>query len=284
MKDEEILIIGSNGQLGRALQQKYPAATAVDSDKLDITNKEALENYDWSKTKVIINAAAYTNVDGAEIDTGRILAWDINAVAPSYLVNVCLQNEIVLIHVSTDYVFDGTKDMHTETEKLSPISVYGESKAAGDIAVSILPSHYILRTSWVIGDGRNFVKTMLELGNKGISPQVVSDQIGRLTFTNELVKAISHLLSNQSPFGTYNVSDEGPSVSWADITREIFKLAGFTNTVTDVTTVDYYKGKENIAPRPLQSSLDLSKLKATGYSPNNWNDDLSKYIKEQGSL
>ena len=284
MKDEEILIIGSNGQLGRALQQKYPAATAVDSDKLDITNKEALENYDWSKTKVIINAAAYTNVDGAEIDTGRILAWDINAVAPSYLVNVCLQNEIVLVHISTDYVFDGTKDMHTETEKLSPISVYGESKAAGDIAVSILPSHYILRTSWVIGDGKNFVKTMLELGNKGINPQVVSDQIGRLTFTNELVKAISHLLSNQSPFGTYNVSNEGAVVSWADITREIFKLAGFTNTVTNVTTVDYYKGKKNIAPRPLQSSLDLSKLKETGYSPNNWNDDLSKYIKEQGSL
>src|SRR5690606_10315692 len=122
-------------------------------------------------------------------------------------------------------------------------------------------NYYILRTSWVIGEGKNFVRTMLELGQKGINPSVVSDQVGRLTFTSELVRAIDHLLTSKSPFGTYNVSNDGEPTSWADITREIFSLASLPNTVTDTSTAEYYKDKENIAPRPLQSTLDLSKIK-----------------------
>jgi dTDP-4-dehydrorhamnose 3,5-epimerase len=162
--------------------------------------------------------------------------------------------------------------------------VYGESKAAGDAVASTLPKHYILRTSWVIGEGKNFVRTMLELGQKGINPSVVADQVGRLTFTSTLVAAIDHLLSKQAPFGTYNVSNEGESASWADVTRAIFTEAGYANTVTDTTTAEYYAGKEGIAPRPLQSTLDLAKIKATGFAPHDWHEDLKDYIKrESGS-
>jgi dTDP-4-dehydrorhamnose reductase len=114
------------------------------------------------------------------------------------------------------------KTLHAEDEDFSPLSVYGASKAAGDIAVSLAPKHYILRTSWVIGEGKNFVRTMLELGKKGVAPSVVSDQIGRLTFTKELVKAIDLLLKDNHEYGTYNVSNGGEPASWADITRSNF--------------------------------------------------------------
>jgi dTDP-4-dehydrorhamnose 3,5-epimerase len=162
--------------------------------------------------------------------------------------------------------------------------VYGASKAAGDLAVSLAPKYYILRTSWVIGDGKNFVRTMLSLGEKGINPSVVSDQVGRLTFTGELVRAIDHLLTSNPSYGTYNVSNDGEPASWADITRKIFELAGYDNTVTDVTTEQYYEGKEGIAPRPLQSTLALDKIHAAGFASTAWHDALRDYItKEQDS-
>lgn len=282
MNDSEILIIGANGQLGKALQNKYPNARAVDSDKLDITKQSELDKYDWSNLKIVINAAAYTNVDGAETAEGRVIAWKVNATAPGLLASISNKHNLTLVHISTDYVFDGTKANHTETESFSPLSVYGSTKAAGDISVSLQTSdYYILRTSWVIGDGNNFVKTMLELGNKRINPTVVSDQIGRLTFTSELVRGIDHLLANKADFGTYNVSNDGEPTSWADITRRIYEIAGLKNTVTNISTNDYYKDKENVAPRPLQSSLDLGKLKSTGFKPNDWVSDLTKYIVEE---
>src|SRR5690606_29757497 len=138
----------------------------------------------------ILNAAAYTNVDGAETPEGRIAAWKVNATGPAILTRIALKHNLTLLHISTEYVFDGTQEIHTEDEPFSPLSVYGTSKAAGDTAVGLLPQHYILRTSWVIGEGKNFVRTMLGLAQKGVSPTVVADQIGRLTFTSELVRAI----------------------------------------------------------------------------------------------
>jgi len=281
MDDSQIFIVGANGQLGTALRTQYPNAQSADIDQLDITNAESVAGFDWSKVKVILNAAAFTNVDGAETPEGRMAAWKVNATAVGYLVKAALQHDLTLVHVSTDYVFDGTQNPHTESEPYSPLSVYGQSKAAGDIVVSSLPNHYILRTSWVIGEGKNFVRTMLELGQKSINPSVVSDQIGRLTFTSELVRAIDHLLTTNAAAGTYNVSNEGNSASWADITRKIFELAGYNNTVTDVTTADYYKDKEGIAPRPLKSTLDLSKLQATGFGSRDWESDLAEYIKKE---
>jgi dTDP-4-dehydrorhamnose reductase len=281
MDDSKFFIVGANGQLGTALKAQYPNAQSADIDELDITNQESVKNFDWSGITHILNAAAYTNVDGAETAEGRIAAWRVNADAVANLVAVAAQYDAVLVHISTDYVFDGTKVPHKEDEPFSPLSVYGASKAAGDIAVSLAPKHYILRTSWVIGEGKNFVRTMLDVANKGINPTVVADQIGRLTFTSELVRAIDHLLTSREDGGTYNVTNGGKSESWADITRKIYKLAGLENTVIDTTTTEYYVGKENIAPRPLQSELDLSKLAATGFASVDWETDLRKYIEKE---
>lgn len=278
MNESEFFIVGANGQLGLALRAKYPNAQWADKDELDITNKQSVEQFDWSGIKVILNTAAYTNVDGAETPEGRIAAWAVNADAVGNLVAVAAQNDMTLVHVSTDYVFDGTNDLHAEDEPFSPLSVYGASKAAGDLLVSLAPKFYIVRTSWVIGDGKNFVRTMIGLPEKGINPTVVADQIGRLTFTSTLVDAISHLLTTTPSYGTYNVSNQGVPASWAEITREIFSIAGVANTVSDTTTAEYFAGKVGIAPRPLQSTLDLSKIESTGLHLRDWRDDLKDYI------
>lgn len=281
MKGSEIFIAGANGQLGTALRAKYPDARFANIDELDITKKESVLGYDWSGIKYLLNAAAFTNVDGAETPEGRVGAWKVNATAVGYLAKAAQKHDMTLVHISTDYVFDGIKDNHSEDEDLSPLSVYGASKAAGDVAVSLAPKHYILRTSWVIGEGKNFVRTMIGLGQKGIAPTVVHDQVGRLTFTSELVKAINLLLNNQPEYGTYNVSNGGEAASWADITREIFKDAGFSLEVTNTTTAEYFAGKENIAPRPLKSTLDLSKIQAIGFTPTDWREGLKAYLMKE---
>ncbi|MCA9348311.1 NAD(P)-dependent oxidoreductase [Candidatus Saccharibacteria bacterium] len=275
-----IFIVGANGQLGTALRQKYPEARYADTAELDITDKQAVGNFDWSGIDTLINSAAYTNVDGAETLEGRRLAWAVNADAVANLVAVAAQHNMTIVHISTDYVFDGTENIHNEDEAFSPLSVYGASKSAGDLVVSLAPKFYILRTSWVIGEGKNFVRTMLELGKKGINPTVVSDQIGRLTFTSELVRAINHLLSSNPNYGTYNVTNSGVSTSWAEITREIYKLSGLDNTVTDISTADYFKNKENVAPRPLKSTLSLDKIQSTGFESKNWTEDLTEYLQK----
>ena len=281
MKDSEIFIIGAKGQLGLALREQYPGAKWAGQDELDITDKASVEAVDWTGISVLLNAAAYTNVDGAETLEGRTAAWSVNAVAVANLVSVAAHYDMTIVHLSSDYVFDGTHESHLEDEAFAPLSVYAASKAAGDIAVSLAPKFYIMRTSWVIGEGKNFVRTMLGLAEKGINPMVVADQVGRITFTSALVEAIHHLLSTNAEFGTYNITNDGESVSWADIAREIFKEAGYENAVTDTTTAAYFAGKEGIAPRPPQSTLDLSKIKAAGYDPRDWKDDLKVYIKKE---
>lgn len=279
MNDAQILIIGSNGQLGRALQAKYPDAAAVDRDEFDMTDWKTVSDYDWSGVKVIINAAAYTNVDGAETDEGRPLAWKINATGPGYLSKVATEHDITLVHVSSDYVFDGTRDNHTETEDVAPLGVYAQTKAAGDIAVSITPKHYILRIQALIGEGHNFVRIMEGLADKNIAPTVVNDQITRLTFTPTLVEGIDHLLQTQAAFGIYNLTNDGDPASWADITRLIFKEIGRDDlSVTDTTTEEYFKSKPHVAPRPLKSYFDLTKIKATGFTPSDWRQELHNYI------
>lgn len=284
MDDSKFVITGADGQLGKALQIKYPNARAANSTELDISDKNSVQNYDWSDVTHILNAAAYTNVDGAETDEGRIAAWKVNATGVGYLAKAARANDIVLVHISTDYVFDGSEQTHSENEPLSPLSVYGSSKAAGEIAAASAPKHYVLRTSWVIGDGKNFVRTMMNLAERDISPTVVDDQIGRLTFTSELVRAIDHLLKNDCEFGAYNLSNDGESASWADITREIFSQLGRDDlTVTDTTTAEYFADKPGIAPRPLQSTLDLGKIQATGFESTDWKQDLSKYIQGEKS-
>jgi dTDP-4-dehydrorhamnose reductase len=282
MNDSNIIIIGANGQLGLALQAQYPGAVAVDSDKLDITDWRSVEAFNWTNIKIILNAAAYTNVDGAETTEGRIVSWSVNASGVRNLAAIAQLHNFTLLHISSDYVFDGRQAIHTEDEPLSPLSVYGQAKAAGDIAASLVEKHYILRTTWVIGEGKNFVRTMLGLAEKNISPTVIHDQIGRLTFTSELVRIIDHLLTTNAAFGTYNATNDGPVVSWADITRKVFELSGHTDlTVTNTTTAEYFKDKQDIAPRPLNSEMDLAKLKSTGFVPRDWREDLSEYVRGQ---
>ncbi len=281
MDESSILITGAGGQLGTALSGQYPGARAAHARDLDIADFNALKNYAWNGIKIILNAAAYTNVDGAETPEGRVEAWKANASGMANLVRIAYEHQLTLVHVSTEYVFDGSQEEHKEDEPLSPLGVYAQSKAAGEIAAGLAPKHYILRTSWVIGEGKNFVRTMLDLGQKGVSPSVVNDQIGRLTFTTELARAINHLLKTKPPYGIYNFSGGGELASWAEVTREIFNHAGFDLTVTDTTTAEYFKDKPNAAPRPLNSVFDLSKIKATGLELKDWREGLREYVKKE---
>lgn len=282
IKPKKTLIIGAYGQLGRALSQVFPDAEQVDRDTFDMSDPNTITARRWRDYGLILNAAAYTAVDLAETPEGRKDSWLANATALTNLVKICVQNSVTLVHVSSDYVFDGTQESHTEDEPLSPLSVYGQSKAAGDLVVSTAPRHYLIRTSWVIGDGKNFVLTMKSLAEKDVKPSVVDDQVGRLTFTQDLAAGIKHLVDTRPPFGTYNLSNEGESASWAEIAKEVYELTGKSREdITPVTTEEYYAGKEGIAPRPLQSTLNLDKIRAAGFTPREWKQALREYLEKQ---
>ncbi len=180
MPPKKTLVIGANGQLGRALSARWAGRSDVDvvgRETVNLAVPETFDSISWSQYSTIVNAAAYTAVDEAETQEGRRAAWAVNAAGPSTLARIAAENRLTLVHVSTDYVFDGTQEIHTEDEPFSPLGVYGQSKAAGDTAVATAPQHYILRTSWVIGDGPNFVRTMASLAERGVDPPVVSDQV-----------------------------------------------------------------------------------------------------------
>jgi dTDP-4-dehydrorhamnose 3,5-epimerase/reductase len=284
MQPKKTLITGCRGQLGRALAPLFPDATLVDLDELDLTDAEALAAWPWSDYGLILNAAAYTAVDKAETPEGRSVAWAANASAPAALARIAAERGITLVHYSTDYVFDGgeVEGGHTEDEPFAPLGVYGQTKAAGDIAVAAAQRHYILRTSWVIGDGHNFVRTMEKLAKDGISPAVVDDQVGRLTFTDELARATQHLLDTEAPFGTYNVTNGGTPRSWADYARRVFELSGRSaEDVSTVTTEEYAAGKE-MAPRPFHSVLSLEKIASTGFMSTDADEALERYLSATG--
>jgi len=279
---KRILIVGANGQLGKALRTRYPEAIAVDRDTFDVSDWHAVQAFDWSRIDTILNAAAYAQVDDAETAEGRLVAWQANALGPANLAKIALQRDLTLVHVSSDYVFDGRAKVHTEEEPYSPLNVYGQSKAAGDIAVGLAPKQYIVRVTWLIGDGPNFVRTMLALARQQTAPTVVNDQIGRLTFTQTLVEAIDHLLTTKAAFGIYNVSNDGDAVSWADIARLIFHhLHQDDLPITETSTEAYFAGKPGVAPRPRHSTLDLTKIKHSGLVLRNWRQDLQAYIQQE---
>jgi dTDP-4-dehydrorhamnose 3,5-epimerase len=279
---KKVLIIGANGQLGKALQIEFPNAEFTDRDELDITSPDLVNARHWRDYSVIINAAAYTAVDAAETPEGRKLAWLINGTAVQQLSTIAAQHNITFVNVSSDYVFDGTEEIHPEDERLSPLGVYAQTKAASELLTRTAPKHYLLRTSWVIGEGNNFVLTMKSLAGRDIKPSVVSDQIGRLTFAADLAQAIKHLVTTEASYGVYNMSNEGDAVSWAEIAKQVYATSGKSaDAVTPVTTEEYYKDKEGIAPRPLQSTLNLDKIKATGFVPRDWRTALQDYLDKQ---
>ena len=302
MAPRRTLVTGCNGQLGRAVHALVdrlglPGFDYCDIDTFDMSDSRQYDRFDWSLYGTVINCGAYTAVDKAETDEGRVAAWKANATGPALLARTCAEHNITLVHVSSDYVFDGTRETHDESEAFSPLGVYGQSKAAGDIAVAGCPRHYILRSSWVIGDGHNFVKTMANLSNRVADPTdalsevtVVDDQIGRLTFTTDMARAILHLLGYRqgdmepmtpAPYGTYNMTGSGEPASWAEIARQVFdQINGNGDKVKPVTTSEYYaNAADPVAPRPRISVLDLSKLTAIGYIAPSWENELSKYCK-----
>ncbi len=255
---------------GKALRKVYDGGSAVEfagRAEFDLSSDESFAARNWKNYSTIINAAAYTAVDAAETPEGRRTAWAVNVTAVARLARTAVEHDLVLVHVSSDYVFDGSRESHAEDEPVSPLGVYGQTKAAGDAVVSVVPRHYIVRTSWVIGDGSNFVRTMASLAVRGVEPAVVEDQFGRLSFTEDIAAGIRHLLSTGAPFGTYNLSNNGDPQSWQDIAADVFELTGGARTaVTGVSTAEYFKGK-TAAPRPQNSTLELGKLAAQGFHP-----------------
>ncbi|MBV1780718.1 bifunctional dTDP-4-dehydrorhamnose 3,5-epimerase family protein/NAD(P)-dependent oxidoreductase [Paeniglutamicibacter sp. ABSL32-1] len=281
------LVLGAGGQLGTALRRRFAGREDVDfatRADLDLTNTSDLVAYDWSGYSAVINAGAYTQVDAAETSDGRAAAWAANATGVAALARVCIGHGLTLVHVSSDYVFDGTSTLpYTEQAALSPLGVYGQSKAAGDLAAATVPNHYLIRTSWVIGDGGNFVATMLNLATRGIEPNVVNDQFGRLSFTDTIAAGIDHLLATDAPAGTYNLTNAGEPASWADIAEETFAAAGRERrAVTGISTAEYFAGKQ-AAPRPLNSVLDLAKISATGFTPQDMHEALRSYLADRNT-
>ncbi|MCE0486872.1 sugar nucleotide-binding protein [Ornithinimicrobium sediminis] len=277
------VVLGGRGQLGRALLAALPGARGVAREELDLADPGAVAAFDFTGVDVVVNAAAFTAVDAAETPQGRRAAWAVNAGGAAALARAAVEHGFTLVHYSSDYVFDGTQEAYAEDDPLCPLGVYGQSKAAGDLAVSVLPRHYLIRTSWVVGQGKNFVATMAELAGRGVSPTVVADQVGRLTFTDDLARGTAHLLSTGAGFGTYHLTSAGPPGSWADIARQVFALTGHDpDRVVDTTTADYTRGAAGpLAPRPPRSVLRLGKIERAGFVPTHQRDALTAYLQDR---
>lgn len=281
----KILVTGSNGQLGRELSLQLTAEkmpfVGYDIPEFDITDKAAIETIiEQEQPTVIINCGAMTNVDGCE--TSRDAAFAINAEGPKNLAEIARDKDIVLVQVSTDYVFDGkgieengSLRPYVESDTIGPNTVYGESKAAGEAAVmKLCPKYFIVRTAWLYGDGNNFVKTMLRLSETHSELTVVNDQIGTPTSTKDLAAAIIALIQTDA-YGVYHGTCEGVC-SWYDFACEIFSLTGKNVTVKPVTTEEY----GNKTPRPAYSVLENARLKQLGincFRP--WKEALADYLK-----
>lgn len=282
MAAKKTLIIGAGGQVGRALCRVLPGAVAADRSMIDLARPDSLAAVSWRDYDVIINAAAYTAVDAAESSEGRIACWQANVSGVAELTKIARSQRLTLVHVSSDYVFDGTKELHAEDEPYSPLGVYGQTKAAGDALVATLDDHYVLRSSWVIGDGSNFVQTMMSLADRGVEPSVVDDQFGRLTFADDIARAIVHLLEVRPESGVYNLTSAGPVQSWAEIATLVFAARGRdASAVTPVSAETYGAGK-SLAPRPRHSALDLTKITATGFKPRDATTALADYLAALG--
>ncbi|MDX8397223.1 MAG: dTDP-4-dehydrorhamnose reductase [Mariprofundaceae bacterium] len=267
----KVLITGCKGQVGQELvllAQAYDCeAIGLDRESFDITNQSAVEKMiQHHKPNAVINAAAYTAVDKAESDVDA--AYAVNSAGVSYLAQICADMDIPLVHISTDYVFDGTKTgAYHEGDTPNPVSVYGKSKFAGEESVrKICEKYYILRTSWVFSEhGNNFVKTMLRLGAQRQELSIVADQYGKPTAAQEIARVIYVMLnSSKKAWGTYHLA-QPQVVSWYHFAESIFAKARqqgvklHVSTLHAMTTAEY----PTAAKRPLNSELDCTKLEQT---------------------
>ena len=287
---KKILVTGCNGQLGRAIRKEYAASDVefINTDvvegegvvSLDITDVDAvLKLVRAEKPDVIINCAAHTNVDKCEEQWE--LAYKINAIGPRNLSIAATEADAKMIHVSTDYVFEGNGTRpYTEFDAPNPVSAYGKTKLEGENFVKeFAKKHFILRTAWLYGDGKNFVKTMLALAENHDELNVVCDQVGTPTSAVELAKMI-HYLEGTENYGTFHATCEGDT-NWADFAEAIFKRAGENVKVNHVTSKQYKEMNPASANRPAYSILEDYMIKLTSdFVMADWQDALDVYMKE----
>ncbi|MGD9236676.1 MAG: dTDP-4-dehydrorhamnose reductase [Desulfobacterales bacterium] len=286
-----IIITGANGQLGRELTRQAKSTGfdvhPFDRQQLDITNKNRIKQVLANRSPaVVINAAAYTNVDRAEDEPDR--AHAVNTDGPAYLARYCADHRLALIHISTDYVFDGTSDRpYRESDPIAPLGIYGQSKAKGEAAVrSALPEHIIVRTSWLYSVyGHNFVNTILKLAAEKKTLKVVADQLGSPTSAADLAAATLIIArkigtSEKSAWGTYHYCGAGIT-SWHALAEKIIELAT-PYAAFQIRQVEAISAAEwpTRAPRPLYSALDCTRLKVQfGIDPRPWQQSLQDTIE-----
>jgi len=270
-----VLVTGGAGQLGRALRAELPDAEFGELPELDITDRAALAARDWSRTTAIVNTAAWTAVDAAEHDA--LAAWDVNATGVAELAWHARRLGVPFVHVSTDYVLAGEPGGDAPADApLDPRGMYGVGKAAGELAARIAPQHYVVRTSWMFGDGPNFVRTVRRLAEQRQQLTVVDDQIGRPTYAVDLARALVRLLASDLPPGTYHATGSGEPVSWAGLAA--IALQGTGCTVVPVTTGQYARGAPGTAPRPANSALAAGALVL-----RDWRSALAEYLEAEAT-
>ncbi len=286
----KVFVTGVGGQLGHdvvnQLQKRNHIAIgsdlAVGDVHLDITDRTAvLSALHDIQPDAVIHCAAWTAVDAAEDEENRDKVHRINAVGTQNIADACKANGCRMMYISTDYVFDGQGDIPWEPDckNYAPINVYGQSKLDGELAVAnTLEQYFIVRIAWVFGkNGKNFIKTMLNVGRNHDTVRVVNDQIGTPTYTLDLARLLVDMIETDK-YGYYHATNEGGYISWYDFTCEIFRQAGYTTRVIPVTTAEYGLSK---AARPSNSRLDKRKLAENGFTPlPSWQDALSRYLEE----
>ena len=300
----KVLVTGVGGQLGHDVVNELHSRgiEAVGSDiapaysgeadgtavtylpyvQLDITDGEAVSRVlNVCRPDAVIHCAAWTAVDLAEDEDKQELVRAINAGGTRHLAEVCKALDAKMIYISTDYVFDGQGETpwQPDCKDYAPLCVYGKTKLEGELAVAeLLEKYFIVRIAWVFGrNGKNFIKTMLNVGKKYDTVRVVCDQIGTPTYTLDLSRLLCDMVESDK-YGYYHATNEGGYISWYDFTCEIFRQAGYTTKVVPVTTAEYGLSK---AQRPFNSRLDKSKLAEAGFAPlPTWQDALSRYLKE----
>ena len=297
----KVLVTGVNGQLGHDVMRelskrgyeavgsgsgmRYEGGDAVASMpylQMDITDAEAvMRTISAVRPDAVIHCSAWTAVDAAEDAENRERVFSLNAKGPENIAAACNANHCKLVHISTDYVFDGqgTEPWQPDCEKTAPLNVYGQSKREGELAVArITKESFIVRTAWLYGaNGSNFVKTMLRAGNKYDTVRVVNDQIGTPTYTADLARLLVDMTETDK-YGYYHAANEGGYISWYDFTKEIYRQAGMKTQVFPVTTAEYGLSK---AARPFNSRLDKTKLTENGFKTlPDWRDALARYLKE----
>ncbi|MBR6071676.1 MAG: dTDP-4-dehydrorhamnose reductase [Acholeplasmatales bacterium] len=290
-KNMKILVTGVKGQLGydcvRELTLRgYTNVKGIDIDDLDLTKEDDVKKYiNEYRPDVVMHNAAWTAVDKAELMPEKV--YEVNALAPKYIAEACKEINAKMIYISTDYVFDGLGDKPFNVDDPKKgLSVYGKTKAQGeDFVTSTIDKYFIVRISWVFGkNGNNFVKTMLKLANMGKTElNVVSDQIGSVTYTYDLSKLLCDMIETDK-YGIYHATNEG-YISWAEFAEEIFKQKNLNVKVNYVTTEEYLKLVPQQAKRPLNSRMSKDSLDKAGFKRlPDWKDALNRFMTEIGEL